>query len=240
MIVTGLDSNREDIIEWWLDNALKHHKTEKIGVWDLGMSSACRNKLERKYKQVWFSEVVDGHIPLHEKKIGWYYKIHCVKESPEQSVVWVDSDCQILTDISDIFHLVPAGKIGLTKDWGRSNWWATGVIAINKAISPWQSGVIAVNDRPSLLDEWHKRLWTPDEYGELIRGDQEALHDLVGTGEHEQIVELPQEYQWLRLSLNRGMMSDNIKIIHWTGPAGKRFITDVLMKGGQYTGQQVE
>jgi hypothetical protein len=226
MIVTGLDSNREDIIEWWLDNALNHHKTEKIGVWDLGMSSACRNKLERKYKQVWFSEVIDGHIPLHEKKIGWYYKIHCVKESPEQSVVWVDSDCQILTDISDIFHLVPSGQIGLTKDWGRSNWWAT--------------GVIVVNDRPSLLDTWHERLWTPDEYGELIRGDQEALNDLIGTGEHEQIVELPQEYQWLRASLNRGIKSDNVKVIHWTGPAGKRFITDVLMKGGQYTGQQVE
>ena len=225
MIVTGLDSNREDIIEWWLDNALKHHKTEKIGVWDLGMSSACRNKLERKYKQVWFSEVIDGHIPLHEKKIGWYYKIHCVKESPEQSVVWVDSDCQILTDISDIFHLVPEGKIGLTKDWGRSNWWAT--------------GVIVVNDRPSLLDTWHERLWTPDEYGELIRGDQEALNDLIGTGEHEQIVELPQEYQWLRMSLNRGIKSDNMKVIHWTGPAGKRFIKEVLMKGGQYTGQQV-
>ena len=226
MIVTGLDSNREDIIEWWLDNALKHHKTEKIGVWDLGMSSACRNKLERKYKQVWFSEVIDGHIPLHEKKIGWYYKIHCVKESPEQSVVWVDSDCQILTDISDIFHLVPAGKIGLTKDWGRSNWWAT--------------GVIVVNDRPSLLDIWHKRLWTPNEYGELIRGDQEALNTLVGTGEHKQIVELPQEYQWLRMSLNKGIKSDNMKVIHWTGPAGKRFIKEVLMKGGQYTGQQVD
>ena len=220
MIVTGIDSNREDIIEWWIDNALKYNKTEKIGVWDLGMSSACRNKLKRKYKQVWFSEIVVS------SQIGWYYKVHCVKESPEQSVVWVDSDCQILTDISDIFHLVPSGQIGLTRDWGRSNWW--------------QTGVIAANDRPSLLDTWHKRLWTPDEYGELIRGDQEALNDLVGTGEHEQIVELPQEYQWLRLSLNRGIKSDNIKVIHWTGPAGKRFIKDVLMKGGQYTGQQVD
>ena len=47
MIVTGIDSNREDIIEWWIDNALKYNKTEKIGVWDLGMSSACRNKLKR-------------------------------------------------------------------------------------------------------------------------------------------------------------------------------------------------
>ena len=220
MIVTGLDSNREDIIEWWIDNALKYNKTEKIGVWDLGMSSACRNKLKRKYKQVWFSEVV---VSL---EIGWYYKVHCVKESPEQSVVWVDSDCQILTDISDIFHLVPSGQIGLTRDWGRSNWW--------------QTGVIAVNDRPSLLDTWHKRLWTPDEYGELIRGDQEALNALVGTGEHEQIVELPQEYQWLRLSLNRGIKSDNMKVIHWTGAPGKKFIRDVLMKGGQYTGQQVD
>ena len=226
MIVTGLDSNREDIIEWWLDNALKHHKTEKIGVWDLGMSSACRNHLKRKYKQVWFSEVMDGHIPRRKKQIGWYYKVRCIKESPEQSVVWVDSDCQILTDISDIFHLVPSGQIGLTRDWGRSNWW--------------QTGVIAVNDRPSLLDTWHKRLWTPNEYGELIRGDQEALNALVGTGEHKQIVELPQEYQWLRMSLNKGIKSDNMKVIHWTGPAGKRFIKDVLMKGGQYTGQQVD
>ena len=207
MIVTGIDSNREDIIEWWIDNALKHHKTEKIGVWDLGMSSACRNKLKRKYKQVWFSEIV---VSSH---IGWYYKVHCVKESPEQSVVWVDSDCQILTDISDIFHLVPSGQIGLTRDWGRSNWW--------------QTGVIAVNDRPSLLDTWHKRLWTPNEYGELIRGDQEALNALVGTGEHKQIVELPQEYQWLRMSLNKGIKSYNMKVIHWTGPAGKRFIKDV-------------
>ena len=220
MIVTGIDSNREDIIEWWIDNALKYNKTEKIGVWDLGMSSACRKKLKRKYEQVWFSEIVVS------SQIGWYYKVHCVKESPEQSVVWVDSDCQILTDISDIFHLVPSGQIGLTRDWGRSNWW--------------QTGVIAVNDRPSLLDTWHKRLWTPDEYGELIRGDQEALHALVGTGEHEQIVELPQEYQWLRISLNKGIKSDNMKVIHWTGPAGKRFIKDVLMKGGQYTGQQVD
>ena len=226
MIVTGIDSNREDIIEWWIDNALKYNKTEKIGVWDLGMSSACRNKLKLKYKKIWFSEFVDGHIPRRKKQIGWYYKVHCVKESPEQSVVWVDSDCQILTDISDIFHLVPSGQIGLTRDWGRSNWW--------------QTGVIAANDRPSLLDTWHKRLWTPDEYGELIRGDQEALNDLVGTGEHEQIVELPQEYQWLRISLNKGIKSDNMKVIHWTGPAGKRFIKDVLMKGGQYTGQQVD
>ena len=220
MIVTGIDNNREDIIEWWIDNALKYNKTEKIGVWDLGMSSACRNKLKRKYKQVWFSEIIVS------SQIGWYYKVHCVKESPEQSVVWVDSDCQILTDISDIFHLVPSGQIGLTKDWGRSNWW--------------QTGVIAVNDRPSLLDTWHKRLWTPNEYGELIRGDQEALNDLVGTGEHKQIVELPQEYQWLRMTLNKGIKSDNMKVIHWTGPAGKRFIKDVLMKGGQYTGQQVD
>ena len=220
MIVTGIDNNREDIIEWWIDNALKYNKTEKIGVWDLGMSSACRNKLKRKYKQVWFSEIIVS------SQIGWYYKVHCVKESPEQSVVWVDSDCQILTDISDIFHLVPSGQIGLTRDWERSNWW--------------QTGVIAVNDRPSLLDTWHKRLWTPNEYGELIRGDQEALNALVGTGEHKQIVELPQEYQWLRMSLNKGIKSDNMKVIHWTGPAGKRFIKEVLMKGGQYTGQQVD
>ena len=93
----------------------------------------------------------------------------------------------------------------------RGNWWAT--------------GVIVVNDRPKLLYDWNVRLNANDG----IRGDQEALESLIGNNTHEEIQELPQEYQWLRLMLDRGYNSEDKKIIHWTGPMGKEHIRTRLM-----------
>lgn len=200
MILTGVDTNHEDLIEWWLNNALKHNPNENIGVWDFGMSPAKREKIEKDYSQVWLS------IPLDKREdSGWFYKLHAVIDAPEKRVMWLDVDCEILTNIEDVFHLVPPDMIGLTKDWVRGNWWAT--------------GVIVVNDRPSLLYDWNKRLLAGN-----IRGDQEALHDLIGKEPHNQIQELPQEYQWLRISLNKGVDSSSKKVIHWTGPVGRDHI----------------
>ena len=102
--------------------------------------------------------------------------------------------------------------IGLTRDWVRGNWWAT--------------GVIVVNDRPNLLYEWNNRL----NKGDDIRGDQEALEDMIAQNTHPQIIELPQEYQWLRISLNQGKDSADKKVIHWTGPVGRNHIRSSLMK----------
>ena len=168
------------------------------------------------YLDIWFS------IPLEKHKTsGWFYKLHAVIEAPEKRVAWLDVDCEILTDISDVFDLVKPDTIGLTRDWVREDWWAT--------------GVIVVNDRPDLLYEWNNRLLAGDD----IRGDQEALKDLVGSNTHPQITELPQEYQWLRISLNKGKDSPNKKVIHWTGPKGKKFIREHLQHGRKYTGQEV-
>ena len=216
MILTGVDSNHEDIIEWWIKNAQKHVKNETIGVWDLGMTPMTRSIIEYNYPNVWLSTPLDKH-----KTSGWFYKLHAVIDAPEKRVAWLDVDCEILTDISDVFDLVKPDTIGLTRDWVREDWWAT--------------GVIVVNDRPNLLYEWNNRLLAGDD----IRGDQEALKDLIGSNTHPQITELPQEYQWLRISLNKGKDSPNKKVIHWTGPKGKKFIREHLQHGRKYTGQEV-
>ena len=123
-------------------------------------------------------------------------------------------------NIEEIFSLVPSGMIGLTRDWVRDNWWAT--------------GVIVVNDRPELLEHWNNMLLKT-----AIRGDQEMLYELVGNKPHEQIQELPQDYQWLRISLNKGKDSPTKKVIHWTGPKGKKFIREHLSKGRMWKGQVV-
>ena len=48
----------------------------------------------------------------------------------------------------------------------------------------------------------------------------------IGNKEHEQIQELPQDYQWLRISLNKGKDSPTKKVIHWTGQEVKEFIRE--------------
>ena len=218
MIITGVDHSHEDLLEWWLKNVYKHHNYNvEVGVMDFGMSPALRGRLEDNYPAT-FSRPFNG---TKARKIGWFYKVQAVMDCSSKSVCWLDVDCEILTDISDVYNLVPPGMIGLTRDWVRGNWWAT--------------GVIVVNDRPSLLEHWDRRLNADDG----IRGDQEALYELVGNKEHEQIQELPQDYQWLRISLNKGKDSPTKKVIHWTGPRGKQFIRDHLMKGGTFKGQQV-
>ena len=218
MIITGVDHSHEDLLEWWLKNVYKHHNYNvEVGVMDFGMSPALRGRLEDNYPAT-FSRPFNG---TKARKIGWFYKVQAVMDCPSKSVCWLDVDCEILTDISDVYNLVPPGMIGLTRDWVRGNWWAT--------------GVIVVNDRPSLLEHWDRRLNADDG----IRGDQEALYELVGNKEHEQIQELPQDYQWLRISLNKGKDSPTKKVIHWTGPKGKQFIRDHLMKGGAFKGQVV-
>ena len=204
MILTGVDSNHEGLLPWWLNNAIKHNSNENIGVWDFGMSSAMREKIQKEYPDVWLS------IPLEKRKdSGWFYKLHAVIDAPEKRVAWLDVDCEILTNIEDVFDMVPDDMIGLTRDWVRGNWWAT--------------GVIVVNDRPDLLYNWNDRLLSGD-----IRGDQEALEALVGKDTHPQIQELPQDYQWLRLSIANGKDSPTKKVVHWTGPEGKRIIRESM------------
>ena len=207
MILTGVDTNHEDLLPWWLNNAIKHNTNENIGVWDFGMSSTMREKIQKEYPNVWLSIALDKN-----PNSGWFYKLHAVIDAPEKRVAWLDVDCEILTNIEDVFNLVPPEMIGLTRDWVRGNWWAT--------------GVIVVNDRPDLLYKWNDRLLRNDG----IRGDQEALEALIGKDTHEEIQELPQEYQWLRISLNQGKDSPTKKVIHWTGPVGREHIRKNLMK----------
>ena len=213
MIITGVDKNHEDLVIWWYEQVIKYNPNVKIGIWDFGMTPEMREQVSKL--PVWLSEPT-----IHPSKIGWFNKTKAVINTPSQSVAWLDVDCQVLQNIEEIFSLVPSGMIGLTRDWVRDNWWAT--------------GVIVVNDRPQLLEHWNNMLLKTS-----IRGDQEMLYHLVHKNNHEQIQELPQEYQWLRISLNRGKDSPNKKIIHWTGPKGKRFIREHLKQGREYRGQQV-
>tara|TARA_Y100001937_G_scaffold2354_1_gene2911 strand:+ start:7291 stop:7932 length:642 start_codon:yes stop_codon:yes gene_type:complete len=213
MFITGVDQNHEDLVIWWYENVRRHNPNAKIGIWDFGMSKQMREAI--KGLDAWVSTPI-----YHPSNIGWFNKTKAVINTPSNSVAWLDVDCEVLANIEEVFDLVPPGMIGLTRDWVRANWWAT--------------GVIVVNDRPELLEHWNNMLLKT-----AIRGDQEMLYELVGNKPHEQIQELPQDYQWLRISLNKGKDSPTKKVIHWTGPKGKKFIREHLSKGRMWKGQVV-
>ncbi len=208
--LTGVDSNYEDLLPWWVDNVRKHNPNSRIVIANFGMSAY--------WNFEWCKHNVDETIgPMIHSKCAWFHKPGSILELKDKSVAWLDIDCEVVAPCEDIWDLVPTGMIGLTRDWIRENWWA--------------SGVIVVNDRPKLLSEWHNFLI---KEADNIRGDQEGLYLMVGVKPHEDIQELPQEYQWLRLSLVRGNDSSTKRIIHWTGPKGKEYIRNTLMKDKFY------
>ena len=80
---------------------------------------------------------------------------------------------------------------------------------------------------PKILRDWSYLCEHSDQ-----RGDQEVLRAMIRQdySYHDMIVEMPIEYQWLRVLIQVGHDIPNKKIMHWTGPAGKKHIREKLMK----------
>ena len=135
-----------------------------------------------------------------------------ILELKDKSIAWLDIDCEVVAPCEDIWDLVPSNMVGLTREPRAFGFW-------------WATGVIVVNNKPKLLSRWHNFLMKKTN---TIRGDQEGLYKLVGIESHKNIQELPQKYQWLRLSLVIGKNISSKKIIHWTGVKGKTHIRNMI------------
>lgn len=203
-VLTGCDSNFEWMLPWFHANLKKHSPNLRLEVADLGMSLdgihfCVKNKIS----------VFSPPANVFKKK-GWFLKPQSIISSSSENVVWMDVDCEIVSDISDIFEYAEEDKLGLTVDLfgGKRAYWAT--------------GVILVKGRPQILHRWS---WLCSKARH--RGDQEALAAMIGN-QKESIVELPQIYQWLRISLKRGKDNPDKRVIHWTGPKGKQYIKSQL------------
>ena len=82
--------------------------------------------------------------------------------------------------------------------------------------------MFAVKDKPAILKEWAKACSEPKN-----RGDQEILWDIV-KNKQDLISLIPEEYNWLRIALAKGNDISDKRIIHWTGPAGKNKIKELI------------
>ena len=206
--VVGVDYNMEDLLPWWYENIKKWAPKPHITICDFGMTKAAKT-LAKRYADTYLE------YTIHER-LAWFYKPRALLDTPYEYKCWVDIDCEVMAPIDDIFDYPTDDKIALTRDEGRGidEWW-------------WATGVNVAKGNPKILRDWSYLCEHSDE-----RGDQEVLRAMIAENSsyHNMIVEMPIEYQWLRIQLELNENSPNKKIVHWTGPKGKKYIREKLMK----------
>ena len=209
VFLTGCDANTEWMLPWFTRNYMKYNQTPLIFA-NFGVSEEALNRL---------SPSCIGIIDLtHLPDKGWFKKPFAMIEASRSAnkVCWLDTDCEVMGKLDDIFNYIEPNKLAMADDKP----WST------RRGEPWlNSGVVAFEGRPPILEQWAK-----DVRANPTIGDQEVLHSILNVGLRRQIYTstLPSEYNWLRLMLQDGFDSNKKKIVHWTGPVGKQHIRGII------------
>ena len=195
LFITGFDTNTQWQYQWFKEQF--HAKVPGAKL--------------KAYNFDWFDTPISGVK-------NWFKKPFAMLDAATQAeeVCWIDTDCEIREDISDIFNYIVPNKLAMVEDvpWSmrRGEKWHN-------------SGVVAFEGVPDIL-----RMWCTAVQTAPIQGDQETLHLILRQDLKRliHITDLPREYNTLRLDLTDGTAPPNIKVMHWTGPAGKEVIKEMI------------
>lgn len=179
----------------------------------------------------WFKKNYDKHndTPLHifdfdefeTNLLGWFKKPAAMIEASKMAdqVCWIDTDCEVRTDISEIFDYTMPNKLTMAQD---KPW------SLRREETWHNSGVVAFQGCPPILSKWDQTLKNNHKNGVVpgLNGDQEVLHEIVKLGMNRLIFieDLPRQYNTLRIDLIDNSAPSNIKVMHWTGRKGKEEI----------------
>ena len=210
--LTGCDEKTEWMLPWFIDNYSKHNDTPLLFA-DFGVTQETRSRI---FQDKRVADIID----VDKQDVGgWFYKPNALYNSPYTETCWIDTDIEVLGDLSDVFKYVDSDKLGMVEDkpWSK------------RRGEKWHnSGVVAIRGKPPILKRWML---------ECVRnpqvGDQEVLHELLrGTPMLKlmHISDLPNIYNWLRLQLIDGQDSSKKLCMHWTGLKGKEYIKKVMNK----------
>lgn len=203
--LTGADMNTEWQLPWFFENYKKHNDTPILFA-DFGV-------IDRDAIEPHVHAIIDM-TKVQER--GWFKKPKALYHAPAQKLVWLDTDCQVLQDISPIFDLLQPDQLNMVEDrpWAKRR----GGVQFN-------SGVVGIVDKPLILGMWANWISEGSEVG-----DQETLTaNLNPITQIKYINPLPNEYNWLRLQIeNDNEPATNAKIIHWTGQKGNDRIRSMM------------
>ena len=205
--LTGCDETTEWMLPWFVENYKKHNDTPIVFA-NFGISDDMYSFVEKNFHAVM-------KFKNNEELNGWFMKPLAMATCPIIEAVWIDTDCEVLADISDIFNLIKTEKLLMAEDkpWTkrRQEIWHN-------------SGVVGFRHKPQILRAWLEQVKTLP-----IVGDQEVLHSMLNPITRMTYIEdLPQQYNCLRLEIEDGIDIPNKKIIHWTGQIGKDHIRSLI------------
>ena len=203
LFITGCDTNTQWQLPWFVDNFKKHNPNAELLIFDFGMKNNPFPNMSKKH----FSQ---------DK--GWFKKPSAMMKASlvADKVCWLDTDCEVRTNIEDIFNHTEPNKLCMVEDvpWSkrRGETWHN-------------SGVVAFQGTPGILGEWATEI----SYNPKV-GDQEVLHAMLSDPLKRMIhiKDISREYNTLRIDLIDNTAPKNIKVMHWTGAKGNDYIKGLL------------
>tara|TARA_B100001989_G_C24459209_1_gene423233 strand:- start:188 stop:829 length:642 start_codon:yes stop_codon:yes gene_type:complete len=205
--VTGCDENHEWMLEWFFKNYKKHMKDVPLVFANFGLTPDGLKKVRENV------HAVMNLKPFDEE--GWFKKPMSMIKCPSKKTIWIDLDCEIRDDISNLFNMLKPNMLNMVEDkpWtmrGQELWH--------------NSGVVGFIDKPTILYDWAKAI-----RANPVQGDQEVLHLLLNPiTKIKYINDIPNEYNVLRLQVETDGYAGAIKVMHWTGQKGKNKIKAML------------
>lgn len=202
--LTGCDYKTEWMLDWFIDNYKKWNQTPILFA-DFGVTTS---KLKQIKNQKLFSAVIDL-TKISEK--GWFKKPKAMINSPSIKTVWLDSDCEVLGDLSELFKRLEPHKLNMASDtpWSK------------RTKEVWyNSGVVGFIEKPKILYDWAKKIKDQPKIG-----DQEVLHSMLDPiGKLTNINEIPNYYNVTRIQHIDRTVPKKPLIYHWTGYKGKEIM----------------
>jgi len=209
VFLTGCDKHTEWQLPWFIENYRKHN-TKPILLADFGMEKNTRAKMESEFDLI---------IDVKSEAQGWFKKPRAILDATKldavEKVCWIDTDCEIVTNIEDIFTRTVFGKLSMVEDRP----WTVRRPDMGKW---YNSGVVAVTGTPNIL-----KAWADECIRNPVQGDQEVLYLMMNGDEIYKmtcIEPMPHHYNTLRLDYIDGINVGNPRIIHHTGKVGNETI----------------
>ena len=203
LFITGCDASTEWMLPWFVETYRKHNDTPLM-IMDFGMETSAYAGIRKS---------------VRGSEEGWFKKPKAMRIASAfaEQVCWLDTDCEVLGDLSGIFDYVHQQKLSMAidKPWTsrRGTMWHN-------------SGVVAYKGTPSILTDWETSCATAP-----MQGDQEVLHIMMGDSPLKRmqfIEDIPNRYNVLRLQhIDKTLPKDPL-VYHWTGRVGKEHIRKLM------------
>lgn len=244
------DSKSEWLIPWFMTHFRKHHPSDKICFVNTGVSFEFFDKHIMKQNTYGFNDIIHFDAPYS----GWFNKPFVCYQTPYDLTIYIDLDCEIRKSIdwNDFIYFKDENTYLSQFIIYQDN----GVLQkmndrVNKLINNYNTGFIVYTKDSFVLEEWcesTEKAFFMGEHSLKGYGDQDILSEIIQNSKYHstklltmdfsgQPIDFP-KYNFTRIAwekltdVDKHEFSDQIHVLHWTGPRGKNIIKSQMVKMG--------